>query len=250
MENGHFRTDFARPLSKEVASPDADVARERRCRHGERAGQVQFSWPGPPLEIAVDGGHRHLVGRDGNAGSCTDAGAAAGIDEFHADLKEEVMPPVSNGQILDLTRAVLDVEVNPVFHAQARCLGRLADFGVVGDVVFLSSRARAAVSDVDGHFADVTDVGAVGGVAGDALIGVAGMGNHRHDGREVNGVNAAIVVSSLVRSDHAGSLFGFRKVRLCLHHPRHQGIIGFANARSARTLRCHVAQRGPFVDRK
>ena len=69
--------------SEQARCPDADVASERRGGHRERAGEVEFSGTTSALEVSIDRRDGHLVGRDGDAGSSTDASAAARVNEFH-----------------------------------------------------------------------------------------------------------------------------------------------------------------------
>ena len=126
----------------------------------------------------------------------------------------------------------------------------MAHFSVVGDIVFLTGRARATVGNVHGHVADVADVGAVGWVAWNAFVGVARMGHHGDDGGEVDGVDTTIVVSAFIGGDHASALFILGQVRLGFEHPCHERIVGFADAGSSRTLCRHVAKRRSLVHGK
>ena len=73
------------------------------------------------------------------------------------------------------------------------------------------------------------------------------MGDHGDDAGEVDCVDATVVMSALIGRHHAGALFTFREVRLSVEHPGQQRIVGFADARSPRAFRRHVAQRGSLV---
>ena len=63
-------------------------------------------------------------------------------------------------------------------------------------------------------------------------------------------MDTPVVVSAFIRSDHAGPLLFLRKVRLCLEHPRHEGVVGFTNSGSPGTFGRHVAKRGTLVNRE
>ncbi len=160
------------------------------------------------------------------------------------------MPALAHGEVLDVTRAVLDVEINALGHGQAGRFGRRAHLGVVGDVVFLAGRARAAVGDVDGDRVEVRHVGAVGRIRGDAAVGIAGMGDHGLDGREVDDVDAAVVDRTFVRSDRQGALRVEVEVRHALAHPRVEQLVGLADAGAGAAFRGHVAQGGALVNGK
>ena len=76
------------------------------------------------------------------------------------------------------------------------------------------------------------------------------MSHHGNDDGEVDGVDATVVLSALIRGDHAGALFLFRKMGLRFEHPCHEGIVSFANSGPSRTFCGHVAQRRSFINRE
>ena len=91
------------PSGEQVGLPNADAAGEGGRSHGERTGEVEFTRPAASLEIPIDGRDGYLFGCEGDARSCADAGAAAGVDELHTDFYEEVVPSFTLSQGLNLT---------------------------------------------------------------------------------------------------------------------------------------------------
>ena len=88
-------------MSNAFCFPGSNRSTKRTHCYGERASKVQFSRARAALEISVDGRNGDLVWRHRYARACSDASAATRIDEFHANIEEQLVPTLRNGNILD-----------------------------------------------------------------------------------------------------------------------------------------------------
>src|SRR4029078_4165146 len=103
--------------------------------------------PAPPLEIAIDGRHRHLVRALAHARPAPDARAAAGGDDRGPHALEHLVPALGARHVRCVDAAVLDVELHAVGHAAAGVGGVLQDTRVHREVVHRAGGAGAGVGD-------------------------------------------------------------------------------------------------------
>ena len=224
-----------------------DPALDGRGRNGVGGRQVEPAGARAPLEVAVDRRHGDLLGGVRHARSAPDTGAAARGDHLDAGCPEDLQVALLGGIALHVLAAELDVEAHPVRHAPTGVAGLPHDRGVHVEVILLAGRARPAVRDVDRHRAQIGDEGAVGGVGGNASVGVARIGHHRRDGRQVDPVDATVVHRADVGSDAPGAERRHVGPRPLGLDPGQGRLVGFDDAGTGTALRRHVGEGRALV---
>ena len=149
--------------------------------------------------------------------------------------------------LFDFPRTELDQEGDSGGHREP-IVDRLFHHSVVEDqVVDLTRRAAAAVGDVDGDLADLVHIGAVGGIGRNSDIRIPGMGDHRANAGEIEGMAAPVITSLGIRTDRGSLEFRPRKLRPVRQNPVVGLVVGLDDPGSRRTLGGHVGERCALV---